>query len=217
MNMTITPWTIKGREFANCNCSYGCPCQFNALPTHGFCCAVAGFQIDRGHFGDVPLDGLRAAGIYQWPGPVHLGNGTMQLIVDERADAAQRDALTRIMLGQDTQEMATMWWVYSAMSPNKEETLFAPIDFAVDVDARRGHLIVPGLIESHGEPIRNPVTGDEHRVRIDLPKGFEYRLAEIGSGRSTTQGKIKLELKDSYGQFARLHLSHAGIVDEAVA
>jgi len=215
--MTITPWTLKGREFANCNCSYGCPCQFNALPTHGFCCAVAGFQIDSGRFGDVPLDGLRAAGIYQWPGPVHLGNGTMQLIVDERADAAQRDALTRIMLGQDTQEMATMWWVFSAMSPNKEETLFAPIDFEVDVDARRGRLIVPGLIESHGEPIRNPVTGDEHRVRIDLPNGFEYRLAEIGSGRSTTQGKIKLELKDSYGQFARLHLSHAGIVDEAVA
>ena len=215
--MTITPWTLKGREFANCNCSYGCPCQFNALPTHGFCCAVAGFQIDSGRFGDVPLDGLRAAGIYQWPGPVHLGNGTMQLIVDERADAAQRDALTRIMMGQDTQEMATMWWVFSAMSPNKEETLFAPIDFEVDVDARRGRLIVPGLIESHGEPIRNPVTGDEHRVRIDLPNGFEYRLAEIGSGRSTTQGKIKLELKDSYGQFARLHLSHAGIVDEAVA
>jgi hypothetical protein len=217
MDMTITPWTLKGREFANCNCSYGCPCQFNALPTNGFCCAVAGFEIDSGHFGDVRLDGLRAAGIYAWPGPVHLGNGRMQLVVDERADAAQRDALTRIMLGQDTQEMATMWWVFSAMSPNKEETLFAPIDFASDVDARRGHLIVPGLIESHGEPIRNPVTGDEHRVRIDLPNGFEYRLAEIGSGRSTTQGKIKLELKDTYGQFARLHLSHAGIVDEAAA
>ena len=215
--MNMTPWVIKGREFANCNCSYGCPCQFNALPTHGFCCAVAGFEIDSGNFGDVRLDGLRAAGIYSWPGPVHLGNGTMQLIVDERADAAQRDALTRIMLGQDTQDMATMWWVFSAMSPNKEETLFAPIDFASDVDARRGHLIVPGLIESHGEPIRNPVTGDEHRVRIDLPSGFEYRLAEIGSGRSSTQGKIRLELKDTYGQFARLHLSHAGIVDEVVA
>ena len=25
-------WEIKGREFGNCNCDYGCPCQFNALP-----------------------------------------------------------------------------------------------------------------------------------------------------------------------------------------
>lgn len=215
--MAITPWVIKGSEFANCNCSFGCPCQFNALPTHGHCCAVSGFQIDTGHFGAVKLDGLRAACIWSWPGPVHLGGGRMQLVVDERADPKQRDALTRIMLGQDTQDMATMWWVYSAMSPNKEETIFAPIDFEVDVDARRGRLVVPGVIESHGQPIRNPVTGDEHRARIDLPKGFEYRLAEIGSGRSTTKGKIQLDLKDTYGQFARIHLSHAGIVDEAVA
>jgi hypothetical protein len=215
--MAITPWEIKATEFANCNCSYGCPCQFNALPTQGYCCAVLGFQIESGRFGSVRLDGLRAAGIYSWPGPVHLGNGTMQLIVDERADPGQRDALTRIMLGQDTQDMATMWWVYSAMSPNKEETIFAPIDFEVDVDARRGRLVVPNLIESHGQPIRNPVTGDEHRARIDLPKGFEYRLAEIGSGRSTTKGKIQLDLKDTYGQFARIHLSNAGIVDEPVA
>ena len=21
-------WMIKGREFAHCNCAYGCPCQF---------------------------------------------------------------------------------------------------------------------------------------------------------------------------------------------
>ncbi|MEP6943243.1 MAG: DUF1326 domain-containing protein [Betaproteobacteria bacterium] len=213
----MTPWEIKGSEFANCNCSYGCPCQFNALPTHGFCCAVAGFQIDSGHFGSVRLDGLRAGGIYKWPGPVHEGNGRMQLVVDERAKPDQRDALIRIMQGKDTQDMATMWWVYSAMSPNKEETIFAPIDFEVDVDARRGRIMVPGLIESRGEPIKNPVTGLEHRVRIDLPNGFEYSLAEIGSGRSTTQGKIQLELTDTYGQFARIHLSHAGIVKEAAA
>jgi hypothetical protein len=213
--MTMTAWAIRAREFANCNCSYGCPCQFNALPTHGDCCAVVGYQIDKGHWGTVNLDGLRCAGIYSWPGAVHEGNGTMQLIIDERANAAQRDALNRIMTGQDTEDMATMWWVYSAMSPNKAETVIAPIDFEVDVDARRGRLVVPGLIESQGEPIRNPVTGAEHRVRIDLPRGFEYRLAEIGSGRSRTQGRIRLELKDTYGQFAHIHLSHAGIVDEA--
>ena len=43
--MAETKWTIHGREFANCNCTYGCPCQFNALPTHGRCWAVVGIQI----------------------------------------------------------------------------------------------------------------------------------------------------------------------------
>jgi hypothetical protein len=215
--MATIDWQIKGKEFANCNCSYGCPCQFNALPTHGFCCAVAGFQIEQGRFGDVKLDGLRAAGLYRWPGPVHEGNGTMQLIVDKSADARQREALLKIMNGQETDQFATMWFVFSAMAPNKLEPVFEKIDFVVDVDARRARLVIPGIVESVGEPIKNPVTGLEHRARIDIPHGFEYRLAEIGSGRTTTSGKIKLDLKDTYGQFARIHLSNKGIVDEARA
>ena len=215
--MATIDWQIKGKEFANCNCSYGCPCQFNALPTHGFCCAVAGFQIEQGRFGDVKLDGLRAAGLYRWPGPVHEGNGTMQLIVDKSADARQREALLKIMNGQETDQFATMWFVFSAMAPNKLEPVFEKIDFDVDVDARRARLVIPGIVESVGEPIKNPVTGLEHRARIDIPHGFEYRLAEIGSGRTTTSGKIKLDLKDTYGQFARIHLSNKGIVDEARA
>ena len=71
-------WEIKGRELGNCNCAYGCPCQFNALPTHGDCHAVVGYQIDEGHHGDVRLDGLRAALIASWPGPIHEGNGTIK-------------------------------------------------------------------------------------------------------------------------------------------
>ncbi len=203
-------WEIKGTEFANCNCVYACPCQFNALPDKGFCEAVAGYQIDQGHFGDVRLDGLRAAAVYHWPGPVHEGQGSMQLIIDERADARQRDALVKILSGQETEEMATVWWVYGAMSPNKHAPLFHPIALDVDVKARRARLDIPGLVASAGEPIRNPVTGAEHRVRIDFPKSFEFAQAEIGSGTSQTTGAIALDLKSTYGQFAHLHLSHKG-------
>ena len=205
-------WEIKGRELANCNCAYGCPCQFNALPTHGDCRAVIGYQIDQGHHGDIRLDGLRAALIASWPGAVHEGNGTMQVVVDERADAGQREALRKIIHGEDTKDMATMWWVYSAMSPNKLETLYRRIDFEVDVDERRGRMTIPGLVEMSGEPIRNPVTGAEHRARIDLPHGFEYEIAEIGSASSSVKGSLAMELKNSYGQFAELHLSDSGVV-----
>lgn len=210
--MPHTEWEIQAREFTNCNCSYGCPCQFNALPTHGYCEASVAVEIDRGHYGSVKLDGLRAAGLYSWPGAVHEGNGKMQLIIDERATPQQRDALVKIMTGQDTNDMATMWWVYSAMCPTKLEPLSKKIEFEVDIDARKARVVVPGVIESFGEPIRNPVSGTEHRVRIDIPHGFEFKLAEIGSGRTKATGEIRLDLRNSYGQFARLHLSHAGIV-----
>ena len=207
-----TTWEIKGRELANCNCAYGCPCQFNALPTHGNCRAVVGYQIDQGHHHDVRLDGLRAALIVSWPGPIHEGKGTMQAIIDERADARQRESLRKILHGEDTKEMATMWWVFSAMSPNKLETLYKAIDFQVDIEKRTGRLSIPGVVEMTAEPIRNPVTGTEHRARIDLPDGFEYKIAEMGSASSSVKGQIAMELKDSYGQFAELHLSDSGIV-----
>lgn len=211
--MAQVQWEIKGVEYGTCNCSYGCPCQFNALPTHGYCEAACGWQIDQGSYGSVKLDGLRAAGVYAWPGPVHEGHGRMQLIIDERAKPDQREALLKIMSGQDTAQMATMWWVYAAMCPTKLEPLTKRIEFDVDVDARRARLVVPGVVESSGEPIRNPVTGAEHRVRIDMPHGFEFRLAEIGSARTKAVGEIKLDLNNTYGSFARIHLNQAGVVD----
>ena len=90
--MPDVKWMIKAREFVNCNCAYGCPCQFNALPTYGFCQAVTAMEIEQGYHGDTKLDGLRFAGIFRWPGPIHEGHGESAVIIDKRADEAQRDA-----------------------------------------------------------------------------------------------------------------------------
>lgn len=209
----MVEWRVRADEFANCNCAYGCPCQFNALPTHGSCEAVVGYRIQEGHFGDVRLDGLAAALFLHFPKAIHEGNGTMQLVIDERADARQREALVKILSGEETEEMATIWWVLGAMSPNKLDPLFMPIEFEVDIEERRARLNIRGVVEATGEPIRNPVTGAEHRARIDLPHGFEYRIAEMGSGTTRATGAIKLDLRDSYGQFAHIHLSNRGVVD----
>ncbi len=210
--MTAVKWTIKGQEFVNCNCSYGCPCQFNGLPTHGFCQAVAGVQILEGHHGDVRLDGLNFVGIFRWPGAIHQGKGEGCVVIDEQASPEQRNAILRIVTGQDTEPGATIYQVFSTTFEKLHEPIFAPIHFEVDVDKRRAKLTVPGITEGHGEPIRNPVTGAEHRARIDLPHGFEYSLAEIGRGWTKTTHPFSVELSDSYGQFARLHLTQSGVV-----
>lgn len=210
--MTDINWVIHGREFANCNCSYGCPCQFNALPTYGNCSAVVGIEIDTGFHGDTKLDGLRMAGIFRYPGAVHEGNGEALPIVDRRATEAQRNAILRIMSGQDTRPGATMFAVFFSMLSKVHDPVFADIDFAVDIARRRAHLKVPGLIEQRGEPILNPVTGEEHRIRIQPENGFEFAEAEIGRGWTKTSGPIAYELTDSYGQFAELHLGPNGII-----
>ena len=111
----MTYWEFRGRELVNCNCEYGCNCQFNALPDKGHCQAVAGIQIDEGHHGDTRLDGLKIAAIYKWPGAVHEGNGEALPFVDQRADERQREALLRIMTGEDTDPFATMLAVFGEM------------------------------------------------------------------------------------------------------
>jgi len=208
----MTPWEVHGRELGNCNCAPGCPCQFMSLPTYGSCEAAAGFEFDTGHFGDVDLSGTRTAMVVKWPGPIHEGNGTMQIIIDESATPEQREALHRIMTGEDTEDMATMWWVFSAMSPNKLETLYKPIDIAVDIEGRRGHIRVPGVFETEAQPLTNPVTGAEHRARIDLPNGFEFRIGEVARATTRTSGAIDLpNNRDSHTHIVEIHLSHKGI------
>ena len=58
-------------------------------------------EITEGHFGHVRLDGLRTAGVYRWPGPVHEGGGTWWSIIDKRANELQVNALFTIMAGKE--------------------------------------------------------------------------------------------------------------------
>jgi len=210
--MSRIDWYVEGIEFGSCNCIYACPCQFEALPTYGNCRGFEILRIDRGHFGDVPLGGINIALLYAWPGPIFEGKGEMQVIVDERADPRQRQALTRIVHGEETDEGATHWWVYRSMSDTLHETLIRPIKFDVDLDRRKAHVVIPGVLDSVGRPILSPATGQEHRVRINIPNGIEFEDAEIGSATTTATTAIRLDLADTYGQFNRLCHSGKGVV-----
>lgn len=210
--MPDTSWTIKGREFIHCNCAYGCPCQFNALPTHGNCQAVGAVHIDEGRHGDTDISGLAMALVVRWPGPIHEGRGEVVPIVDERADEQQREALLRIMSGLDTVEGGSFFQVFSTTYEKVHDPVVAPIDLQIDIDGRSARLNVPGVLEARGEPIRNAVTGEESRSQIRLPQGFEYDVAEIGRGWARTRGRIELELADSHAHFAELHMTESGVV-----
>ncbi|HEX2199895.1 MAG TPA: DUF1326 domain-containing protein [Burkholderiales bacterium] len=213
----MTPWEIRGRELINCNCSYGCPCQFNALPTKGFCEAIGAIAVDKGRYGDVNLDGTKLGVVFHWPGPIHEGKGKCQPILDSSATPEQRDALLKIMSGQDTEPFATMFAVFASTVEKVFDPVFTRIEFDVDVEARRGKVRAEGVFELAGEPIRNPVTGQEHRARIDLPHGFEYEIAEIGSASSASKGNLAIKLDKSYAQFAHLHLNNKGPIRHRAA
>ena len=192
----MTYWMLKGREMANCNCEYGCNCQFGGLPDKGGCQAVVGLDIEEGRYGEVDLSGLKVAAAF----------------VDERASAEQRNALLTIMTGGDTDPFATVFAVFAAMVETFHEPQFVPIEFDVDVEARTGRLRIDGKAEMDGVPIRSVVSGEPIRAQIRLEGGFEYEVAEVGSGTSRSISPIAFSHANSYGQFARIHLDSHGIV-----
>jgi len=205
-------WELNAVAFTNCNCDYGCPCQFNALPTHGNCEAVHSMHIERGYFGDTQLDDLCVVTCLWWPGPIHEGGGRVFAIIDERASQAQRECLLKILTGQETEPGATIWNVFAATIDELLEPAFQTIDMEIDIAARTSRIRVNELVSSAGTPILNPVTGIEHRAQIHLPQGFEYSVAEMASGTTETLGPIQISLTDSYGQFNEIHLNNYGLV-----
>jgi hypothetical protein len=210
--MPAVDWSIKGPHFVNCNCDYGCPCQFNALPTYRTCLAVIAWQIDQGHFGDVRLDGLCAINTYAWPGAVHEGDGSMQSIIDVRADRWQRAALTAILQGEGAEPGMIMLQIYRAMCTRVHEPRFEPIELAMDIAARSARLHVPGVLDTTVEPIRNPVTGAEHRARIDLPMGKEYHLGEVASGTTKATGAVPLRFSNRHAHLVYNAMTSKGPV-----
>jgi hypothetical protein len=205
----MADWEIHGLMFSNCSCAYGCPCQFNALPTHGYCRAVVFVRIDRGHFGGARLDELNMAFAIAWPGAVHEGHGIMQPMIDERGNAAQRAAMQGILTGKDADPMATIFSIYTAMSDTIHDPIHTKVSIDLDMTTRRANCEAKGIATGRGEPILNPVTKKEFRGSILLPNGTEYGQAEVGRGWSESMG-VQMKLEDSHAHWNEMHLNQHG-------
>jgi len=205
-------WRLRGVEWTNCNCAFGCPCQFNSPSTHGHCEAIGAALVHEGHFGDVRLDGTRFVLLFQWPGEIAQGNGTRQLILDVGASAAQQDALRRITSGEDTAPGSTHFHVFSSTCPRELDPIVAPIELMIDVEARKTRLRVGELIEAEGNPIVDPFGGGEFRGAIELPHGFEFTHAEVARGRTRARAGIELDLTESHAHVNVLHMTQDGVV-----
>jgi hypothetical protein len=207
MAVSSGTWRIAGEEVGGCNCAWGCPCQFNALPTQGRCEGFGACQIQEGHLGSTRLEGVRFAGLYSWPGPIHEGNGSRQLIVDERASGEQRAAIEALESGT---QGGAFFEIFASVCPNRLPTLSAPIEFSVDRPARVASVRIPGLVENVIEPIRNPVTGEEHRALIVLPEGFEFTEAEVANSvllRVRSEDPFSFSYENTYAQLNRFDWS----------
>lgn len=203
-------WRLEGEWLKNCSCAYGCPCDFNARPTQGWCQGLLAMHVEKGHFDGVKLDGVNFALTVHFPGALHEGNGTIQPIIDERASREQRNALLEIMSGQHSAE-GTLFNIVSLITTKVHEPAFGAFDWRFDRQTRRARMRIPGVLETEVEPIKNPVTGAEHRIEVNMPEGFEHRSAEVASARIKSSGALKFECEASHSSLAHVVQTPEGV------
>jgi hypothetical protein len=108
---TTSSWNISGQYYETCSCDFVCAClpaQMTVRPTKGTCTFAMGFQIERGTFGSVSLDGLGFVVVAVTPEAMEKGNWSVGLVADERASAEQREAITAIASGSAGGPMAAL-------------------------------------------------------------------------------------------------------------
>lgn len=101
--MAAQSWQMSGQYYETCSCDFVCPCilgQMSVTPTKGSCTFAMAFQIDRGMFAGVSLDGLGFIVLGLTPEAMGKGNWSVGIIADDRASAEQRDAITAIASGR---------------------------------------------------------------------------------------------------------------------
>jgi hypothetical protein len=183
--------------------------------THGFCQSAFVGNVVEGHFNDTPLAGLNWAGLYKWPGEIAEGNGKRQIVIDERADEAQRVALETIVSGEACEPLSNMFSVFASTCSEFCDTLSLPIDLDANLERRTATVDIPGIMTSSGKPIINEFNGEPFHIALVRPSGsFEFTYAEIGHGTTSVTGDMEMAFEDSWAHFCVHHFNQDGLIRE---
>ena len=175
----MTKWHYTVDIITACNCDWGCPCNFDAPPTKGFCEGGWTMKIDSGYYGTVKLDGLAFALMAAWPRAIHEGSGTAKIYIDERATVEQRNALDAIVRGQAG---GSPWPIFAKTFDNWLETSSVKFEWTFDGPNSRyraGDEVLAVL-----EPMRNPVTGIDYTAKVVLPEGLTCHELNVTSTKT---------------------------------
>jgi hypothetical protein len=169
---------LKGTVLISCNCDYGCPCNFNALPTTGKCEGHWTWHVEQGKVDGVSLDDLNFTLCVDWPGAIHEGEGEALVLVDERADDGQREAVSRLIAG----ELGGPWGVLAWTWPTMHGPVAVP--YELELNGLNSRVKAGDKLELELEPIRNPVSGAEVTPGAVLPQGIVFREGDFGSSKT---------------------------------
>ncbi len=193
--MASPKWRISGDYFEACSCDFVCPCPTSGLkarPTKGSCDAGLVFHVDRGSYGDVSLDGLNFAVLLHTPGAMIEGNWTVGVILDERATATQRDALTTIASGQGGGPMAALGPLVGKFAGAEAKLI------RIERNGLHRSVSIPGVLDiaiegvagaNQNEPIYFDNVGHPAATRLALAKAARGHMHAFGINWDDTSGR----------------------------
>jgi hypothetical protein len=141
---------------------------------------------------------------------MHEGNGDRVIYIDQTASPAQRDALQQILAGKVG---GAYFEIGSAVLPNVKGIHFVPIEWQFDMAKRVARFSVPGYVESTTAPLVIIPTGEEQRVIVKLPNGFEYKDMEVAQAVTLkSTGGIDFDWKRTHSSLAHVTHTDKGLV-----
>lgn len=208
MTDEIPAWQMKGVITGDCNCAWGCPCNFDAPPTFGDCEGVYAFRIDDGRFGDVDLAGVSFLWYAYAPGAIHEGNMTSLVLVDSKANEEQYEAINTLTSAGN---VGMPFDGFVGLTSKFLETARADIEFDSSGDMRSTVVRADGgdAYELVTGRVRNPVTGEEEELYLDKPTGFTSLRSELGTStvsRFNSAG-VSYDNTDRYAEVAKFEYS----------
>ncbi len=197
----MTDWRLSGQVLIACNCDFGCPCNFNALPSRGHCEGGWVWVIADGRVDDVRLDGLGVALFAAWPAAIHEGGGRAACYLDERADTRQRAALTRVLRG----EVGGPWGLFAGTYTLAEPEI---AHFDVNVAAHESRAVIGDAIELELREIRNPVTQAAVHPEVLLPEGLVVKRGGMAASKIfQVRGAVEYDHSGQYAAFGAFDYS----------
>ena len=176
----IPKWEISLDYVETCNCDFGCPCNLSGFPTYGFCRAIVLFKINKGHFGEVNLDGLPIVYVASWPKAIHEGSGSLQLYSTEKASPKQREAIDQIFQGKARGNGP--FALFGGTIKYFHETQYVKVKYSIN--GKSSTFSVPGVLDVEVEPFKNPVSGAEVTTEIHIPDGFIWKRAKAAKTKT---------------------------------
>jgi len=202
-------WRLSGDYFETCSCDVLCPClvspsaPLTARPSQGVCNVALAFHIEKGSYGEVPLDGLNVAVIAHTPAAMAEGNWTLAAYIDERADEDQTAALGAIFSGAEGGPMAA----FAPLVGNHLGVKKVAIQYAIQGKNRSAE--IPGILQMAVEPLATMHPSGEIWAGLGHPVAPDRLALAIGSkGSAFADHGMRWDNSGKNGHYAPISWSN---------